>query len=820
MPTYRKDIIFSYLKEYTQNTFLQHGDISNPGIDARSIAQALSLDRANVSRDLNELYREGMVIKLLGKPTRYLDHQLIIRYYPNTYIPNTIPSNQTLKEYIFEAAEHKKLDYSNSHNKTLINREFPSLNTAAIQAESAINYAPFGLHTLIAAPPGSGKTVFAEKMFNYGKMIEKFAFDAKLISFDGRSYDNSPKTVIAQLFGCAAGALSPSSASRKGLIERAEGSVLLLNEIQFLPYIVQEKLIDFITNGHFTRLGEGGIKRQLKLMIIATTSSPLSSAELPPLLNYFPMQIELPSLSQHTAKELLLYVYQFFQDEATLLDCEFNIDKGVFYYLLCASFYGDFISLRGNVKSICAIACRDNISSGNSITIEIGYRHLPSTVLDCNALPPSTADFLDLLDTIVETNIMIHKNSTPPPTLLQAPVTIPLCEKYSVLNNVSEHPGYNYVESYINEYLTTSSNLSNTPIDDSPVTTAHILHILSKDSILGKLTKNDPLILGLSSLLVATLNAHINYHALNIPDTFSLETVVPTDLRVLSEKLETDFCRLQQQASNPYRISLIALYLFCAKERIQTNHIHIIFLFHGEGVSEGMAKYINTLYHCSVIPIPYDDNFTAKSLLLKMDFAVSTLPAGSHILLFTDGTPFDTVQDYLKDSYHFFVKHISNTTLSTIQKTIRKIACFYFTLDMLYTDTAIQEEHPHTLSDSLVDQAIQTILAPSLSFIDINKAIVLLSHSLDEILLHLSIQYNENMAIKYYFHCTHMIERLIQKESLSHTNLKSIISRYANETKIIGNALRPIAQTYGIKIPSSEIAYLIDIFITEDSPSL
>ena len=41
------------------------------GIDSGTIAEALGLERSNVSRDLNELVREGLVVKSESRPVLF-----------------------------------------------------------------------------------------------------------------------------------------------------------------------------------------------------------------------------------------------------------------------------------------------------------------------------------------------------------------------------------------------------------------------------------------------------------------------------------------------------------------------------------------------------------------------------------------------------------------------------------------------------------------------------------------------------------------------------------------------------------------------------
>ncbi|WP_267462118.1 FaeA/PapI family transcriptional regulator [Carnobacterium viridans] len=59
MTNNRKKIVLDYLNEI------------NKGVTAKDIALALSLDRANVSRYLNELYKENQLEKITGRPVLY-----------------------------------------------------------------------------------------------------------------------------------------------------------------------------------------------------------------------------------------------------------------------------------------------------------------------------------------------------------------------------------------------------------------------------------------------------------------------------------------------------------------------------------------------------------------------------------------------------------------------------------------------------------------------------------------------------------------------------------------------------------------------------
>ena len=43
------------------------------GVDSITISEELELNRSNVSRDLNELVREGRIVKLGGRPVYFME---------------------------------------------------------------------------------------------------------------------------------------------------------------------------------------------------------------------------------------------------------------------------------------------------------------------------------------------------------------------------------------------------------------------------------------------------------------------------------------------------------------------------------------------------------------------------------------------------------------------------------------------------------------------------------------------------------------------------------------------------------------------------
>lgn len=244
------------------------------------------------------------------------------------------------------------------------------------QAKAAVLYPPFGLHTLILGPTGSGKSYLAEAMYRYAVECERISRKAKFIAFNCADYAENPQMLLSQLFGYVRGAFTGADGAKEGLVEQSDGGVLFLDEVHRLPPEGQELLFHLIDKGTFRRMGETGEPRKVQVLVIAATSEEAESSLLFTFRRRIPMVIELPPLAERTVLERYEMVREFLSKEADRIGMKIKIPQPVLHTLLLYDCQGNVGQLRSDIQVACARGFLTCLSERHKM-VEINLLDLP-----------------------------------------------------------------------------------------------------------------------------------------------------------------------------------------------------------------------------------------------------------------------------------------------------------------------------------------------------------------------------------------------------------------------------------------------------------
>ncbi len=167
--------------------------------------------------------------------------------------------------------------------------------------------APTGSRVLITGPAGAGKEVVARMIHARSRRANgPFAvLNCAILN---------PARFEEELFGIEAGADAFAHPRRAGMLERAHGGTLLLDEVSDMPLETQGKIVRVLQDQSFERIG-GGQRVKVDVRVLSTTNKDLQAEigsgrfreDLFYRLNVVPLRVpalkerreDIPSLARH-----------------------------------------------------------------------------------------------------------------------------------------------------------------------------------------------------------------------------------------------------------------------------------------------------------------------------------------------------------------------------------------------------------------------------------------------------------------------------------------------------------------------------------------
>jgi len=373
-------------------------DKRNPYTD-QELADKLSVRREEVTLlrnklgipDSRERRREQLTAdaeEILRKEPGITARALTDRLRALGYDVSRYVAAQLLKELAAKTDEPKRSIHSEFDAFAHLIGWDGSLRTQIQQAKAAVIYPPNGLHTLILGESGTGKSELAEAMYRYSLESGQRPGSAPFVVFNCADYAENPQLLISQLFGHVRGAYTGANEDKAGLVEKANGGFLFLDEVHRLPPEGQEILYSIIDKGCYRRLGESGNWREVNLMLIAATTENPESALLAPFRRRIPMVIELPPLRSRPLTERLEIILHFFRLEAARLRKKLVVRRDVLRALLSGDKPGNVGQIKSDIQVACARGYLNHFGSHSAEEIEVTLNELsPSSrrgLLDSN----------------------------------------------------------------------------------------------------------------------------------------------------------------------------------------------------------------------------------------------------------------------------------------------------------------------------------------------------------------------------------------------------------------------------------------------------
>ena len=421
---------------------IQNEDKKNPYTD-KELSEILGISRGDIvqfrkinnipnSRDRRKELLENELLGILGDNTNITERKIteiliergfdisrsaVSKILKSDEIKNRIYNHSSKNSETIEGNNSKKeINVENVlkiNNSTEKENDFEmligykgSLKEKVNLAKSAIVYPPNGLHTMIYGETGVGKSELANCMYKYAVRTGIKEKESPFIVFNCADYAENPNMLMSQLFGSIKGAYTGASENREGLVEKADGGVLFLDEIHRLPASGQEILFSLIDRGEFRRLGETNNTRKANVLIIAATTEDPDSNLLDTFRRRIPMVITLPNLDSRPKLERYDIIIKFFEREAIRINKNIIITKEVLYGFMNYKCKSNIGQLKSDIQVSCARAFSKNPDSSDKLIIDVDSlrTYIKESIKDNEDNLEFSFDRVNLEDTYIDIN--------------------------------------------------------------------------------------------------------------------------------------------------------------------------------------------------------------------------------------------------------------------------------------------------------------------------------------------------------------------------------------------------------------------------------
>lgn len=664
--------------------------VNDDGVTTLEVTEALGLVRSNVSKELNALVRENILVKSTGRPVRY--------YFKNSSVPQTKQSKPQTHQQSASQADRKQVDSETDFFETMIGRS-ESLKNQVEQAKAAILYPPHGLNVLITGPTGSGKTYFANAMY-------QFACDKRVLTHEGitvfncADYAHNPQLLMSQLFGYTKGAFTGANEDKDGLIQQADGGMLFLDEVHRLPPEGQEMIFYFMDHGTYNRLGESGKMHHANVRLVCATTEDPESSLLQTFVRRIPIMIQMPAFKKRTMRERLAMLKQLLTMEANRIHRNIKLNEDVVQALIGSVTYGNVGQLKSNVQLVCAQGFLGSIN--NETEIKLVFDAMPANIKEGLPRIASNRSEQSELTKMLEPTLVIHPDNSTRSPADQDNYELPynlyevIGEKAQVLQDEGLDQGAinNFIMTDINVHL--KSFYKNAKFDRDVNNFNEIIDqdIIDVTNEIGNFLQEERYDVGENYLYGMSL--HISSFIKRVQSGKPLRRVAQNIVSMvadyprefsLSQKIKVMLEEHYQMPVPDSELYYLAILLASLKAEPNLGKVGIVVAAHGNSTASSMVHVVQQLLSA--------DNLASFDMALEMDpqtalkgiaQQVKQMDQGNGVLLMVDMGSLGTFTNKLVEMTGVEVKTIDMVTTAMVLEAARKSALIDSDLEMVYQE--------------------------------------------------------------------------------------------------------------------------------------
>ncbi len=686
------DKIYDYILSNSK-TFTKEKLLKIKGFSAQEVGEHLEMLRSNVSRELNTLCREKKIIKIRNRPVLYFDREQFIKIL-NVTLHDDFEGIIEINEFIKNASE---INEDKSPFNSLIGFN-TSLKNQIEQAKAALLYPPNGLHTLIIGSTGVGKSLFANMMYEYYKHIKELPEDPPFIIFNCADYSNNPQLLLSHIFGHVKGAFTGAEKEKEGIVQKADGGILFLDEIHRLPPEGQEMVFYFMDTGTYNKLGESDRHRKANVLLIGATTEDPNSTLLNTFVRRIPITINIPAFDERSIDEKLELVQYLLSKEAQRVNKTIKISSEAIKALIGSTTYGNVGQLKSNIQLVCATGFFNCINTNKEIEINLALLppNIKSGIL---AFGNQTKDNTTMWN-MMPSSITIQPDGNK--TFLETDDYETPFNIYSIIENKTsllQEEGMNdeeiksFISTDINIHLKQFYDRFNNDlnrregllkiVDKDIVDFAEEIKILAQNKLNKKL--NERFIYAISLHFSALFNRIKK-------NTVSFESNIDLSISTESKEYEVakDIHKLIEKNFNlnipNVEIEYLALLLNSIQESSRQERVGIVVAAHGSSIATSMVGLAKKLFDAdNILAVDMPLEMNPSDILEIVIEKVKAVNEGKGVLLLVDMGSLNSFSDVITEKTNIITKSVDMVSTPLVLEAVRKCSVCDTDLNSVYS---------------------------------------------------------------------------------------------------------------------------------------
>jgi transcriptional regulatory protein LevR/transcriptional regulator with AAA-type ATPase domain len=690
------DKIYNYILSNSKG-FTKEKLFEIKGFSAQQIGEHFGILRSNVSRELNILCRKKKVVKIRNRPVLYFDREQFIKIL-NVNLNDNCEDGMEINDF-FDLSETKE---NKSPFNSLIGFS-TSLKNQIEQAKAALLYPPNGLHTLIIGNTGVGKSLFANMMYRYYKNIKEFQEDPPFIIFNCADYCNNPQLLLSHIFGHVKGAFTGAEKEKEGIVEKADGGILFLDEIHRLPPEGQEMVFYFMDTGTYNKLGETDRNRKASVLLIGATTEDPNSTLLNTFIRRIPITITIPSFDERPINEKIELVQYLLSKEAQRVNKTIKISSDAIKALIGSTSYGNVGQLKSNIQLVCAKGFFHCINTNNNIDINLGI--LPPNIKSGILAFENQNKDKTTMWSMIPKSITIQPDGNK--TFLETEDYETPFNIYRIIENKTsalQEEGMNDEE--IKRFITTDINIHLKQFYDRFKNEINrregLLKIVDKDIVDFaeeiKILAESKLNKKLNERFIYATSLHFSALFNRIKkSTVSFESNIDLSISIESKEYEVakEIHTLIQQNFNliipNVEIEYLALLLNSIQESSRQERVGIVVASHGSGIATSMVSVAKKLFEAdNILAVDMPLERTPSDILDTVIEKVKQVDEGQGVLLLVDMGSLNSFGDVITEKTGINIKSIDMVSTPLVLEAVRKCSV---------CDADLNSVHSYLLTD-------------------------------------------------------------------------------------------------------------------------